>query len=128
METECLETNGSGVPERPPFSCSLDNMGVLDTLNGIPWFPDVAVTLATVFLLVGVYLLVLQPRILITKRTRVDQPCPDRWEHDPKTNVCRPLYRTSCTEFRADDPNLQSLNQQCEFAKNCGTNWGGFCE
>jgi hypothetical protein len=29
-------------------------MGVLDTLNSIPWFPDVAITLGTVFLLVGV--------------------------------------------------------------------------
>lgn len=103
-------------------------MGVLDTLNHIPWFPDVAITLGTVFLLVGVYILVLQPRMVLTRSTRIRQPCPDRWEYNEKEGTCTPMYRTSCQKFRTDNPELQSWWQQCEFAKNCGTNWGGVCE
>lgn len=103
-------------------------MGVLDTLNQIPWFPDVAITLATVGLLVGVYLLILQPRVYLTKQTRISGECPDRWKLNVQTGMCEPSYRTECQPFHHKDRNMQNMFAQCEFATRCGTNWGGACQ
>lgn len=90
------------------------------------WFPDVIVTLATVALLVGFYYFVLQPQIRIRKSTRISQQCPDRWLFNGEK--CEPRYETSCLPFSPNDPNMQSYTSQCEFAKRCGTNWGGMCQ
>lgn len=89
---------------------------------------DIAVTLATVALLVGIYLMILKPTVQITKDTRIDQVCPDRWAYNAKTKKCEPRYKTSCMEFSPTDPNLQNYVSQCEFAAQCGTNWAGMCQ
>jgi hypothetical protein len=90
-------------------------------------FRDALIALATVTLLLLIYVYLLKPEIRIGKLTRIDQLCPDRWAYDQKTKKCEPRYTTKCTAFSPKDPNLQSYRAQCDFAVSCGTDWAGVC-
>lgn len=88
---------------------------------------DAIIALATVTLLLLIYVYLLRPEIRIGKLTRIDQLCPDRWAYNQKTQRCEPRYTTKCTPFSPKDPNLQSYRSQCDLAMSCGTDWAGVC-
>lgn len=89
---------------------------------------DVGIAIATLLVLIGVYLYVLRPTIVMGKRTSIMQKCPDRWSFNPKNGYCEPRYETQCRPFKAGSKEVRSYSQQCDLAKSCGTNWGGVCE
>lgn len=70
-----------------------------------------------------IYKFVINPQIVVTPSRKHLSDCPERWKFDG-TN-CIPQYETKCIAF--NPKTIQTIQQACNIAKKCGTDWDGMC-
>jgi hypothetical protein len=90
----------------------------------------VATTVLTILFTIGflvIYKFVVNPQLVFTLDVTTMAQCPDRWNFDAISRMCKPAYETHCLPF---DPTVSTLNTalaKCNVARSCGTTWSGHC-
>jgi hypothetical protein len=101
---------------RHSFPCILERMRYVEIAI---W----TIVLAGVGLVI--YKFIVNPQIIVTPSVEKLSQCPTRWTYDAGTKLCSPDYATSCKPF--DPSTITNVQQACNIATTCGTNWSDVC-
>ena len=71
----------------------------------------------------ALYKYVFNPQVVLPATLASASKCPDNWTF--RSGLCYPSYHTTCIPF--DPTKLTSMQQACEIATKCNTNWSGRC-
>ena len=71
----------------------------------------------------AIYKYVFNPQVVLPATLASASKCPDRWTF--RSNLCYPDYDTRCIAF--DPSKLKNMQEACQIAKKCGTDWSGMC-
>ena len=69
------------------------------------------------------YRYLFNPQIVVPATLSSASKCPERWTF--RSNLCYPDYDTRCIPF--DPLKLKDMQEACQIAKNCGTDWSSMC-
>ena len=84
-------------------------------------------TVVFTLMFLAIYKYVINPQVVLTLDPTKMAKCPDSWNYDSQSNLCRPNTSTTCMPFDPDSSTIQSAASKCNLARSCGTSWSDMC-